>query len=240
MVIIFDFGKKMTPEKFSEELHRLWGDDLRSIVLFGSAAAGDFVEKVSDYNLLVVIRQHDPSVLKKAGPLFQLWNKQGNPLPLVFTPQEILKSTDVFPVEFLDIKDHHRTLRGEDPIGSLNIDTRNLRHELEHELKGKWLKLRQSHLVSEEDPEALCELMGKSVSVFSVLLRHTLRLFGEEPPLPKEEAIARLAQKVPFDPQALGDVLSLKSTGKPPRPPAEMWARYMDALKAIIDAVDNL
>ena len=44
----------MTPERFVEQLQVALADKLKSVVLYGSAATGDFMEGVSGYNVLVV------------------------------------------------------------------------------------------------------------------------------------------------------------------------------------------
>ncbi|MFO0957535.1 MAG: nucleotidyltransferase domain-containing protein [Isosphaeraceae bacterium] len=56
----------MTPEQLVEQLREALGPALKSVVLYGSAAAGDFVEGRSDYNILVVA---DPLGLDELGKL---------------------------------------------------------------------------------------------------------------------------------------------------------------------------
>jgi predicted nucleotidyltransferase len=45
-----------SPEQFVAEARQALGERLKCVVLFGSAAAGDFLEGISQYDLLVVAR----------------------------------------------------------------------------------------------------------------------------------------------------------------------------------------
>ncbi|MFN4218669.1 MAG: hypothetical protein ACK4HB_05250, partial [Candidatus Bipolaricaulia bacterium] len=52
-------------EKFAHEIQTLYGDDLVSLVLYGSAAGADFVPDRSDLNFLVVLKKVTPDALRK-------------------------------------------------------------------------------------------------------------------------------------------------------------------------------
>ncbi len=47
----------MTPEILTEELRRLLGESLVSVVLYGSKNTGERSERYSDYNVMVVCRR---------------------------------------------------------------------------------------------------------------------------------------------------------------------------------------
>ncbi len=74
--------------------------------------------------------------------------KQLKKIPLVFTREEIMDGVDVFPVEFLNIRKHHKTLYGDDILKDMEISKENLRRQLEFELRSKLIHLRKGYLLS--------------------------------------------------------------------------------------------
>jgi hypothetical protein len=229
-----------TPETMVEDLKRVLGGRLVSVVLFGSAAAGDHAGKRSDYNLMVVTDRLDLEDLVRVAPIVPPWVKAGNPPPLFMTKERVADSADVFPVEFSDIQDNHRVLFGDDPFGSMAFDEDQLRWELEHELKGKLIQLRERFLALGGDARKVEDLMVASLSTFLVLFKNALRLYGEKPPLAKMDALARLRERLEFDREVFQLVQGLKegvTKGVPDR--MELFGRYLKAVETIVDAVDR-
>jgi len=82
------------------DLRATHGDNLASVVLYGSAAAGDHIELQSDYNLLISLHRITPEDLRLAQPAMREWRRLGHPLPVYFTVEELSDAADVFPIEF--------------------------------------------------------------------------------------------------------------------------------------------
>ena len=61
-----------TPEELTTHLQNALGDNLISVVLYGSAAAGDRTEKYSDFNTLVIVKDIGLPVLKSAMPVVKI------------------------------------------------------------------------------------------------------------------------------------------------------------------------
>ena len=74
--------------------------------------------------------------------------KQGNPAPLIFTQDELVRSADVFAIELLDMKRHHRMLFGADFLEDLEVPMQLHRLQVERELRTDWLRLRQAILAA--------------------------------------------------------------------------------------------
>lgn len=81
---------------FIDDLKRTHGRNLVSVILFGSAAAGDFVREQSDYNVLIVMEKIGPADLRNAHACVREWVRMGNPLPVYFTSRELRDAADVF------------------------------------------------------------------------------------------------------------------------------------------------
>src|SRR5579863_5040196 len=110
-------GLRMVPENkindFVGRLREAAGANLEGVILFGSAVAGDFHPEHSDVNLFCVVRDASFAKLQAFAPTVKWWDSQKQPPPLFMTRNEIEHSVDVFTIELLDVKQHHRVLYGE-------------------------------------------------------------------------------------------------------------------------------
>src|ERR1700677_605330 len=103
--------------KLSELVTRLKsaaGENLKAIVLYGSAVSGEFHAAHSDLNVLCVVERAGAADIERLHPVAEWWMKERNPAPLIFTMDELQRSADVFAVELVDMKRHHRMLLGAD------------------------------------------------------------------------------------------------------------------------------
>jgi hypothetical protein len=67
-------------------------------------------------------------------------------IPFFLTKEEIIDGVDVFPIEFLNIRQHHKILYGEDFLKDIEISKKDLRHQLEFEFRSKLIHLRKEYL----------------------------------------------------------------------------------------------
>src|SRR5918911_2034668 len=164
-------ANKVAQEAFNHligDLRATHGDNLASVVLYGSAASGDFVQIESDYNLLIALERITPEDLRLAQAPMREWQRLGHPLPLYFTSRELRDAADVFPIEFHQMRRARVVLYGRDPFESLEISDENLRHQTEYELRSKLLQLRRLYIPASVSVEKLCDLMAESLTSFAV------------------------------------------------------------------------
>lgn len=229
---------KMTPEILTEKMLGLCGDNLSSVVLYGSSVAGDKL-KGSDYNVLVVLNRLDAEALQTLTGLCSLWGKDGNPAPLLFAKETLLRSADVFPVEFSDLIQTHKVIYGHNPFAGMKIDPAHLRLQLEHELKTKLILLRGRFLVSKGAAKEVEALLVSSVSSFLTLFKAILRLYGENPPAKKMEVLPLLAKHIKIDIEIFTIVWELKEGKKcEDLTPVQLFSRYLAAVQYVTDEVD--
>lgn len=231
----------MKPEDLVERLQEALRLELTSVILFGSAAAGDHLEGRSDYNVLVIVKTLGLSQLNAVGRAVKGWLRAGNPAPLLFTREGFRQSADTFPIEILDIRQSRRVLYGEDVTALMEVSTENLRLEVEHELKGKLIQLRERYLSTAGDPKRVAALMTGSLSTFLVLCRAALRLYQAEVPLKKMEVLPLLSKYVFFDPAVFGIVHDLKAGKKKLKDvdPLRLFEDYLQAVERVVAAVDS-
>lgn len=221
-----------------------FGDRLVSVVLYGSAATGDWNERASDLNILCVLTQVSSRELAESEPLFRWWRDQDNPPPLLLTESEVRSATDCFPMEFHDMKAHRRVLFGADIIAEIEIDRSFYRAQVEHELRAKLLRLRQKAAEVLSRPEALAKLLTDSISTFCVLGRHALLLKGREARWTKRDIVADLEKVLGIRFDGFNNVLKIRADGKLPAGfnavlSFEKYMKEIDALVAFVDQIDK-
>ena len=230
----------MTPDELVKKLQAADPDGLRSVILYGSAVAGDHVAKRSDYNVLVICESLGVKELKAFSKPSKAWVKEGNPPPLFFTMDRLRKSVDVFPIELLDMKESHRSLFGADALQEMEVHPQNLRLQLEHELKAKLIQLRERFVLTGGKPKDVGELMVQSLSTFLVLFRAALRLFQQEVPALKLEAARALSEHINFDVQLFESIEEIKEGRRSPGQGDvdSLFERYLETIESVTDAID--
>lgn len=228
--------------ELTAKLERAFGERLLSVVLYGSAAAGELHGKYSDLNVLCVLKKIGPEELRLTEPVIHWWRSLENPSPLFLTEDELHNSTDCFAIEFHDIVECHRVLGGRDVVAGLVIDDSFYRGQVEHELRAKLLRLRQKAGGLLSDKAMLVRLLGESVSTFCNLGRHALRLAGAPAPTHKREAIGACGRQFGIDPAPFYTLLDLREGAKKARDldPVPLLAAYMQQIEALTGAVDRL
>ena len=187
----------MTKEQLLDELvgklKEDLGDDLVCVVLYGSAVTGDYQQKVSDLNVLCVLKDVGPAQLDKAYPAVDRWLKRKQSPPIFLSSEEVENAHDAFAIEFRDIRAAYRVLHGQDVVASIEVEPVHHRHQVEHELRSMLLRLRERYLALQKDHREVTRLMVDSVSTFSTLFRHALILAGGEAPVKKREIFREVA-----------------------------------------------
>jgi hypothetical protein len=206
-------------------------------VLYGSAASGEFSAKRSNINILVVLDDAGVDNLSRARSLLNS-RKHGRINP-VFVSEEFLKSSaDVFPIEFLDMKENYTLLRGADSLKDLAIDGKNLRFQCEHELKAAIINLKRLCL---KGPSAGLEgaLLGAATSAMHIL-RSFLKSKGAAPRYGKEAALDEIERALNLEMAALRRLLEAKRLAvrlgrKETDLLSRAFVRELEAAAAVID-----
>lgn len=236
----------MAPEKlisdFVSRLRTAAGTNLRSVILYGSAVAGDFVAEYSDVNLLCVLGDTSFASIQALAATVEWWAKQKHRVPLLMGEEELRRSADVFSVEFLDMKQSYRVLWGDDMLKGLAIPMQFHRVQVEYELREKAILLRQRLLMVAGDSAAKWELLLRSIPAFATLARHALIALGETGAASKREAVEMLAAKVGFDASAFSQLLDIRErkADRKTFDVDELVARYLKTVEKITAAVDEM
>lgn len=231
-------------DKYTRDWQTAFGNALESVSLYGSAARGEYIPGKSDINFLIVLTPAGIGNLRAAIELTEKWRRQNVAVPLVLTRAYIDNSLDTFPIEFLSMREHHKVVFGEDPLGSLHISKANLRLQIEREIKGKLLHLRESLLAEGFSRDRLLALLRQTLPAFNPLFEALLYLRDEPIPSQRREVFARVAELARID-KAFCERLFRVTTqeSKPYR--SELWDLFekyllqIRELTVFIDAMDK-
>ena len=235
-------GREMErAQAYARDLAGAYGEALRSVVLYGSAARGEYREGQSDLNLLVLLASTDPATLRRGSALARAWAAENNPPPLLMSEAEFRGSADVFPMELADIRDAHVVLHGADPFAGMEIRPEDLRLQLERELKGAWIRLRTRYLTDAGDAVKFQPVLLKSLSTFLVFFRTVLRLDGEGGVRDPGRVLAETAARVGFDPAPMLEIQRAREGGAKldVRPDSAVVTGYLEAVARVVEYVDR-
>ena len=229
-------------DELVKRLRDAGGANVESVILFGSAAGGDYHPGLSNLNVLCVLGDSSFRSLQTLAPVVKWWDKQKQLPPLCMTRSELDRSTDVFTIELLDMKQHHRVLFGADVLGGLQIPMDLHRVQVEYELREKLILLRQHILIADGNDSKLWDLMLRSAASFGTLFRHALIALGDSSKSTRREAVQALSQRLGFDLSAVLQVLDArdKKLDRGRVSVADLAGEYLAAVERVTAAVDTV
>lgn len=235
-----------TLRPYLTQVQKLFGDALEAVILYGSAAGGEYLPGKSNINLLILLAKQDTELLKQYAALHKRWQKEQIVVPLFLTQAELKSSLELFPLEYLEIQEQHVLLAGRDPFPELRpklqIDGRNLRLQCEQELRGNLLRLRQRFVEGGASTEAITILLPLSFTALMPCLRGLLR--AKERPVERsvDGVLQAVEKEFGIDTVAFQDVLNLKRGIVSPGPAAalRLFDRYSAALQALIEKTTSV
>ena len=228
---------------FVNDLRATHGDNLASVVLYGSSAVGNDIELQPDYNLLVALRRITPEDLRLSQAPVREWQRLGHPLPVYFTVEELRDAADVFPIEFHNMERARLVLHGVDPFAQLEFSDVNLRHQTEYELRSKLIQLRRLYVPASTSIEKLRDLMVGSLTTFAGLFAPVLMLHNRKPPRAKSDCVRETIQLLKLDAEPFERVFALHATDTQPSSVIEaneLFTSYLAQIERVIEAVDEM
>src|SRR5213082_2587950 len=208
---------QLTLDTLGDAATRALGPRLVALLLYGSAARGTHVPDRSDVNTLLICDGVDQALFDALTPLVRVWIRAGHPAPLILAEREWRESADAFPIEYEDMREAHRLLAGRDPWPGIQVDREQLRRQLEHELMGKLVRLRQAYAALQEDPKQLARVVVGSAGGFFTMLRAVLRFVGRPVPASPAELVRSAAAVIGFPAAGLAPLVQHAVGGPMPR-----------------------
>jgi hypothetical protein len=237
-------GKLGVPPEITAALVRLRdglaqaaGKNLAGLILYGGLARGRFRPGQSDVNVVVLLHDMAADQLKAIMAPLRVARRSIGVEPLLLIPREVHQAADVFPTKFLDIKEHHVVLAGEDPFASLTVEPEHIRLRVEQTLRNLTLRLRRRYVALGDDADELARALVGIARPLALELGALLRLSGKELPAQDRTSalLAEAASAFGLDAQALADLSALRQN---PQANRETPALYQRVLATIAHASD--
>jgi hypothetical protein len=235
-----------TPEaffpEFIEDYRKIFGDDLVSVILFGSAAGGEYRPGRSDVNVAIVLSEAGIDNLDKAFGTVKQWREQRVAVPLFLTEGYVRTSLHVFPIEYLDLQHNHRLLFGKDVLGGLSFSPEPVRLQCEREVKGKLLLLRKAFLDTAGKGDALKKAIGQSIPAFVAIFRALSFLRGKKPASEKWDVIRETCESFGLDESLFKRLLDVKLDNRslPDDELRSLFRDYLREVRKLSQVIDSL
>ncbi len=231
----------MKLQDFSASLQAAWGGHLKSVIRYGAAAVHDHSTHPSDQFILVVLDETKASLLALAADPICQWVKKGHPMPFIFDELTFANSTDIFPIDYLNMRDYHEILWGVDVLKDIPIDQRFLRLQCESEMQGKLIHLKSEYVLNSLKPKNLLKLMLHTLSDFDRVMTGILHLVKQRPQDGRRQVVTQLATVIDFQPGIFLELYDIHD-GKKEEPEEsqiqQKFDHYLTALHAITRFVD--
>jgi predicted nucleotidyltransferase len=174
---------------FVETAQQAFGSDLRSVVLYGSAAEGR-LRATSDINLLLVLSAF---LQEKAEVVRNQLSVAGSAVRLrvmFLLEAELAAAGEMFAQKFSDIVRRHRLLLGPDPFAEFSIPRSAVLWRLRQVLLNLTLRLRQSYVDYATTPERITTAIADAAGPLRSCAATIADLEGKPAVHPKEALAA--------------------------------------------------
>jgi predicted nucleotidyltransferase len=190
------------------------GPDLRSVVLFGSAAEGR-LRATSDVNLMLVLRRFDPARADGLREPLRLAQAAARLAPMFVLEAELAEAAAAFANKFMDIEKRHRVLHGDDPLAAIEIPRAAAVMRLRQVLLNAVMRLRGRYLAQSLHEERLALVVAETAGPLRAAAATLLALEGKPAASPREalERVAGELDGAAFAP-ALRALSQARETGK--------------------------
>ena len=215
-----------------DEYRNKFGDDLISIILYGSATGSDYRPGKSDINFMIVLSENGIESLEKAFKVVAKWQKRKVATPLFLTELYVETSLDVFPIEYLNFQRNHILVYGKDILKDLSFNAEFIRLQCEREIKGKLLLLREVFLETAGKGRALRDVIGQSIQTFLAIFDALLYLKEKEIPSEKREVIRATCETLDLDVSLFEKLLDIREQKIKPAE-SEIKPIFQDYLKEV-------
>ncbi|MDD5344778.1 MAG: hypothetical protein PHW12_10220 [Smithella sp.] len=226
----------------TEDYKKVFGKDLISLILYGSAAGGSYVKGKSDINLLIIVTPEVINKLENALDTVKHWQKRNVAVPLIMTKAFMESSLDSYPIEFLNMKNNHILIYGENVLEQLKFKPDDLRLQIERELKGKLILLRNGYLEAAGNARQLKQLIIRSFTAFISIFNALLYLKQAPVPHKRRDTIKEVAKLFAIDVEVFLSCVDIKEgldklSGEEV---ADIFKKYLHEVEKICNIVDGL
>ena len=230
------------PREFRELLRNylnqvttLFQADLQAVLLYGSVVRSDFQVGRSNVNILFVMNNHNVGQLTNYVAVHKRWNKERFIIPLFFTEDDLRKSRNLFPLEYLEMTSHHCILFGPNPFVDLQPNFHFFMFQCVQEIMGNLIRLRQRYIEGAGTSETIQVLLPLSITALLPALQGLMQDRLQVQTMSVEEFLKKAGEELQLDSSAFVEAWQLKwgliSPGELAIP--LLFARYISVLESL-------
>ena len=226
---------------YLNDLISIHQDNCISAFIYGSGTGKSYFHNVSNINSGLILRKLDFSSLTASLKIVSKGLSQKIVAPLFLTKEYIQSSLDVFPIEFLEVKENHILLYGEDVLPSLKIPEQYIKLFCEQQVKGKLIRVRQAFLENGLNKKAIESILKDSLQALWPVFRNLIRLKGVVPGHHKEEILQQITQRYALDRDVFVTVYNAMAKVEkiPPEKLNVLFGLYIAELEKLASQLDR-
>lgn len=218
-------------KKLQEELPKLLGENLASLLIYGSVARGEFRQESSDIDLIVVLKRATTIALESIANPLKLARDADRIEAMILVEEEIPRAADVFPLLYDDLRSSHIVLYGTNPFATLEIADHHRRLRIEQELREAAIRMRRAVVDATGTPRHLVGAIERKIKQIRGTLRALLALHGKQVGVLLPEVMAAASEYYKID---------LAPLGRCRENPQEALQTLQGLLDAAIEDVDRM
>lgn len=218
------------------------GEDLQSVVLYGSAAE-DRLRATSDVNVILVLTRFDMASVDRLREPLRVAQAAARVAPMFLRADEIGAAAEAFAAKFADVRRRHRTLFGPDPFASLAIPRAAELFRLKQVLLNLTLRLRFLYATRSLREEQLALVVAEAAAPLRSAAATLQELEGTAV-LPGKEALETFARTLAPEGSLAGTLAALSEARQtrrlPPGAARETTRHLLDLAEALRGRVEAL
>lgn len=165
-------------EALRSGLEKALGDNLASLLVYGSAVRGGYDEDTSDIDVIVVLKDTGLDKLMACSNPLLLARHRGRVEAMILKLDNISRAADVFPLLYDDVRGRHVVLSGIDPFAGVEISDTHRRLRIEQELREARIRMRRAVVDAMGSEVLLAGAIDRKVKQIRSPLHALLRLRG--------------------------------------------------------------
>jgi len=219
-------------QSITTEFQAILGDNL--------IQAGVYDRHLEKGHFFIVVENDSVSAVKGLQPLMRKLAAKKMPFPLIMSKEYILTSLDSFPLEFINIKYYYEnTFAKEDIFEGLTFEPKDIRLEMEREVKGKVLLTRQYLLESLGNMKVINELIQVSLLALMPVFKGVLILKGEEIPSNELELLEKTDEVTRVVLDSFRKAVALRDEKLPRDKVIEFFQNYINQMVLLMNLIEN-
>ncbi len=226
-------------DSFVSDYSDVFGDQLVSVIMYGSAVTHEYKPGVSDINIAIVLTDNSIPQIIKSLAIQKKWQRKNVTTPFFLTKDYIATSCDTYPIEFLDMQSDYRVLYGEDVLENIKIQKEHIRLQCERELKGIAVHLRRSFVQCTGSNRMIFSLLFASIHRLIPIFKGLLMLKDNAIPKSKSDIVSMVEDSYDLGASAFSKIYNSnkKNLKKDIDKHFDMYARDIDKLIALVDMI---